>query len=189
MMSQKFEALRLGLASPTVGPVSSREEMVRGVAGSAARRLNMGSAGAEEGVPVDGAGRAVEAGVGAEEGVPVGGEAWPEPGVVRLWSTLQRVPGVNVGEDGVGGHSVPGNGRVRGILNVGGRGIGGRDKVESKLLGLSHCNPSRLIKRKEESKLLGLSYCNPSRLVKRKEKGSPDRVASVFGFGGGGGGC
>ena len=75
---------------------------------------------------------------------------------------------MNVGEDGVGGHSVPGNGRVRGILNVGGRGIVGRDKVESKLLGLS--------------------YCNPSRLMKRKEKGSPDSAASVFGFGGGDGG-
>ena len=137
-----LEALRLGLASPAVGPVSSREEMVRGVAGSAARRLDMAGVGVEEGIPVDGeAGRSAEAGVGAEEGVPVDGEAGrtaeagvgaeegvpvngevgctaeagvgAEEGVpvVRLWSTLQRVPGVNVGEDGVGGHSVPGNGR------------------------------------------------------------------------------
>ena len=70
---------------------------------------------------------------------------------------------MNVGEDGVGGNSVPGNGRARGILNVGGRDIGGRDEVASKPPGLS-------------------------RPMKMTEKGSPDSVASIFGFGGGGGG-
>ena len=47
-----------------------------------------------------------KAGVGEEEGVLVGGEAEPEADAVCRWSKLQRVPGANVGEGGVGRHPI-----------------------------------------------------------------------------------
>ena len=40
------------LSSPAAGLASSREKVVRGVARSAVRRLDMGSVGAEVGVPI-----------------------------------------------------------------------------------------------------------------------------------------
>ena len=76
----------------------SRAEVLRAAAGSAARRLDMSS-------------------VGAEKSVPDVGAARRKADVVRLWSTLQRGPGANVGgRTGVGGHSVPGRLFVGGSL-------------------------------------------------------------------------
>ena len=166
------QTLRLTLASPAGGLVSSREEMVRNVAGSTARRLVMSGDGESGG--------AAEAGAGAGGSVPK-----------RI---LQRVPGANVGEDGASGHSIPGKEPIalsnasrfggrgrgkgamrpsvggRGILNVGGRGLGDRATV----------------KPQHKMSLKAKPPSTPQCKVSQK-KDSPDSVIAGVGGGGGGG--
>ena len=110
-----FEVQVPEVASPVGvgGGRASRVEVLHAAAGSAAHRLDTVPGVRQQRLQRLGAGSAARrlnmSGVDDEDGVSDVGAAERKADVVRLWPTLQRVPGANVGgKTSVVGHSVPG---------------------------------------------------------------------------------